>query len=108
MKPRETVPNFVSEADEAKWWDDRQETVENNLLEAMAKGTAQQGAAAKLSRQLRPSKNITIRITLEDIDRARRLAEVKGLGYQTLMKMLLHEALRREEAAVARQVRGRR
>jgi predicted DNA binding CopG/RHH family protein len=34
---------------------------------------------------------------LDDIDRARVLAEKKGIGYQTYMKMLLHEALEREE-----------
>ena len=108
VKPKETVPKFESEADEARWWDDHRAMVEDNLLGSMAKGTAQRGTAKRLSRQGRPSKNITIRITLEDIDRARRLAGVKGVGYQTLMKMLLHEALGREEAAVARPLRGLR
>jgi len=105
MKPRKTVPHFESEADEATWWDDHQGMVEKNLLEGIAKGTAPRGTAARLSRQLRASNNITIRIAVEDIDRARRLAEVKGIGYQTLMKMLLHEALAREEATVRRRER---
>ncbi len=35
---------------------------------------------------------------VDDIERARRLADRKGLGYQTYMKMLLHEALNREES----------
>jgi hypothetical protein len=95
MKPRKTVPHFESAADEAKWWDDHQGMVERNLLEGIAKGTASQGVAERLSRQLGVSKNITMRIAVEDIERARRLAEVKGIGYQTLMKMLLHEALAR-------------
>jgi predicted DNA binding CopG/RHH family protein len=32
-----------------------------------------------------------------DIDKARQLAEAKGIGYQTLIKVLLHDALKREE-----------
>jgi hypothetical protein len=42
------------------------------------------------------SKKIAIRIRAVDIERARELAEKKGIGYQTYMKMLLHEALERE------------
>ncbi len=33
-----------------------------------------------------------------DIERARRLADHKGLSYETYLKMLLHEALNREES----------
>jgi predicted DNA binding CopG/RHH family protein len=32
-----------------------------------------------------------------DIERVRRLAEMKGIGYQTYMKILLREALDRED-----------
>jgi len=38
------------------------------------------------------------RIPVDDIERAHRLADRKGLGYQTYMKMLLHAALNREES----------
>jgi predicted DNA binding CopG/RHH family protein len=34
---------------------------------------------------------------LADLERARTLSARKGLAYQTYMKMLLHEALDREE-----------
>jgi len=106
MKRTKTVPKFGSEKDEARWWDEHRGMVERNLLDAMAQGTAQRGAALRLARQARASRNITIRIPLDDIDRARRLSETKGIGYQTFMKMLLHEALAREEAA-ARPARSR-
>ncbi len=97
MKATGTVPKFESEAEEAKWWDDNQKMVEQNLLNALASGSAHRGMALRLTRQARRSKNITIRIPVEDIDRARRLSARKGIGYQTIMKMLLHEALAREE-----------
>ncbi len=31
-----------------------------------------------------------------DLDKAREIAERKGIGYQTLLKTLVHEGLRRE------------
>ena len=39
----------------------------------------------------------TIRLAPEDISRARALAARRGLRYQTYLKMLIHEALEREE-----------
>ncbi len=94
---RPRVPKFDSEAEEAKWWDDNRDVAEGELLKAMRDGTVHRGTAQQLARQSRTSKNITIRIPVDDIERARRLADRKGLGYQTYMKMLLHEALAREE-----------
>jgi predicted DNA binding CopG/RHH family protein len=64
----------------------------------MRNGTVQKAVAQRLAKQSKTSKNITIRMPLDDIERARRLADRKGLGYQTYMKMLLHEALNREES----------
>ena len=39
------------------------------------------------------AKNITIRLSLEDLSKARQLAQRRGLRYQTYVKMLLHQAL---------------
>jgi predicted DNA binding CopG/RHH family protein len=93
------VPKFATEKEEAIWWDNHMDIVEQNLIEAMKKGTAGRGALQRLAKEKRESKNITIRIPIADLDRARRFSEKKGLGYQTYMKMLLHEALDREQAA---------
>lgn len=41
---------------------------------------------------------ITIRIQEEDLERARLLAQIKGLKYQTYLKMGIHEYLEREYA----------
>ncbi len=41
------------------------------------------------------SRQITIRLGNDELARARRQAEAKGLKYQTYIKMLLHEALAR-------------
>jgi len=49
-----------------------------------------------------PTQKVMLRIPTGDLERARRQAADKGIGYQTLMKMLLHEALAREEASLRR------
>ena len=90
------VPRFAKEKAEAKWWDDHMKVVEGNLVEAIKTGTAKRGGPKRVIQERRESKNITIRFPVADIERARGLAEKKGLGYQTYMKMLLKEALDRE------------
>ena len=90
------VPKFASEAEEAKWWDDHQDMVEDNLISAIEDGTATRGTAQRLIKEARESKNITIRMPIAELDRARELAEKKGIGYQTYIKMLLREALDKE------------
>jgi predicted DNA binding CopG/RHH family protein len=38
---------------------------------------------------------ISLRLAVADIERAKQSAATKGIGYQTLLRMLLHEALHR-------------
>jgi hypothetical protein len=92
------VPKFSTEAEEAKWWDDHMEVVEENLIEAIEQGTAKRGTVQQVLREARESKSITIRMPQGDIEKARRLSAKKGLSYQTYLKTLLHEALEREES----------
>lgn len=101
MKNGVEIPEFESEAQEAAWWDDHKALAEENLFDAMRNGTAQKGTAQRLVQEARLSKNITIRMPLADLERARRISAKKGLGYQTFMKMLLHEALEREDRRLA-------
>jgi predicted DNA binding CopG/RHH family protein len=91
---RPKVPKFETEKEEAEWWDAHMDMVGQELLKAMKDGTAHRGGPLAL---LRETTNITIRIANSDIERARKLADKKGIGYQTLIKMLLREGLDREE-----------
>ena len=93
------IPKFESEAQEAQWWDEHRAQVEQNLSAAMQNGTAQRGSAQRMVREARESKNITIRMPLADLARARQLSARKGLPYQTYIKQLLHDALDRERGA---------
>jgi hypothetical protein len=99
---RLTVPKFGTEAEEAKWWYENREMVEEEFRTAIRGGTVRRGTAQRLTKEARKAKdtresrNITIRMPVADIDRARAMAEKKGIGYQTYIKMLLREALDRE------------
>ena len=77
------TPVFRSEAEEAKWWDRQQELIADLLLKHGRRGAV-------------PTKNVSVRLPVTDIERARKLAGKRGVGYQTLIKTLLHEALKKE------------
>jgi hypothetical protein len=98
MKKLKTA-RLRTEAEEAKWWDDRMSLVAANLREAIQTGSAHRGGPRRVIQERRESKNITIRVALADIERARELAAQRGIGYQTLMKMLLKQALDRESGS---------
>ena len=94
---RIVVPKFKTEAEEAQWWYDNREKVEDALINAMDNGTIRRGAAQRLTNEARASRNVTIRMAEADLDLARRQAEEKGLPYQTYIKSVLHEALAKRE-----------
>ena len=93
------VPKFQSEAEEADWWDAHPEVILNAVERAYGKKAVERFLEGGPTPKRPPTKTVTIRLPVEDVARARRLAARKGLGYQTLVKTLLHEALRREERA---------
>lgn len=57
-------------------------------------GTAPEVAMLNQKRSVQ----IAIRLPEADLAQARKIAERKGIGYQTLLKMLVHEGLAREAA----------
>jgi hypothetical protein len=92
------VPKFPTEAEEAEWWDNHMDVVEENLLEAVQEGTASRGTAQRVLREARELKSITISMPGADVNRAQRLSAKKGLSSEAYLQSLLHEALEREEA----------
>jgi predicted DNA binding CopG/RHH family protein len=73
------IPKFKFESEEAEWW----------------ASTAGRSYVKQLNGK-RKSTQIAIRLPEADIAQARKIAERKGVGYQTLLKMLVYEGLRRE------------
>ena len=99
MKKKPIVmPKIVNEAQEADWWASREG---REFVKQKAAGTGKKGRAPRGSRlagQLNKvaSVQIALRLPEPDVAKARELATRKGIGYQTLLKMLVHEGLRRE------------
>jgi hypothetical protein len=99
MKTKPTgIPKFANEAEEADWWASRQgrEFVKRKSADPSKKSDAPKGSrlVGKLNRT--PTVQIALRLPEPDITKAREIASRKGVGYQTLLKMLVHEGLGRE------------
>jgi len=99
MKKKPIVmPKFVNEAQEADWWASREG---REFVKQKAAGTGKKGRVPRGSRLVGQlsrvaSVQIALRLPEPDVAKARELATRKGIGYQTLLKMLVHEGLRRE------------
>ena len=84
---------FKSEAEEAQWWDENQDALAKEFEKAAAEGTLGRGTVVRKGK----TPTTTIRLDPEDIVKARTQANLKGLRYQTYLKMLIHEALLGQE-----------
>ena len=92
-----------TEAEEAHWFEQNQDRLLELFRKAEKTGTLRIGGTSvgitllKREESLRkpPSQKVMLRIPTGDLERARRQAASKGLGYQTYIKMLLHEGLER-------------
>ena len=92
------IPKSTSEAEEADWWASREgrEFVKRSATRPPIKGGAPKGSRLVGKRNRTASVQIALRLPEPDVAKARELATRKGIGYQTLLKMLVHEGLRRE------------
>ncbi len=97
------IPRFKDEDEEAAWWEKHRAAVEADLRAAMRDGKTMSlqdvMAQARRKKELLP---VTIRLASEDIATARQLADDRGIGYQTYIKLLLHDALQKEAGRAAR------
>jgi len=98
--PRKPVemPKFKNESDEADWWASAagRAYVQRKAKEAQAKGIKFAGSPLVAELNKKNSTQIALRLPAPDIKQARIVAARKGIGYQTLLKMLVHEGLERE------------
>ena len=98
MKKSVQMPKFKTASEEADWWSSREgrDYVKRRSAEAQSKGTKTSGSRLVAKIAKRNSIQIAIRLPEVDLKRARKIATRKGIGYQTLIKMLVHEGLRRD------------
>ena len=97
MGKKDEMPRFRSESEEADWWASSagRNYVLRKSTAAQAKGDKPQ-ASSLVKRLNQRTTQIAIRLPRADIEQARKIAARKGIGYQTLLKMIVHEGLQRE------------
>jgi hypothetical protein len=91
------IPKFANEQDEAKWWADREGRAFLKKQRAPVARTSGSPLVGKLVRA--SSVQIALRLPSPDIEKAGEIAGRKGIGYQTLLKMLVYEGLQRAKHA---------
>lgn len=112
--PKKKLSETRSEAEEARWFEENQERLLKLFEKAEKEGSLRVGGnsvgitLSKKTEALRkpPSQKVMLRIPLDDLDRARRQAARKGIGYQTYIKILLREGLDRQGRMASRALRG--
>ena len=99
-----------TETEEARWFEENQDRLLKLFEQAAKEGALRVGGRSvgiTLSKRTEslerpPSQKVMLRIPRDDLERARRQAAGRGIGYQTYIKMLLREALDRQEHASGR------
>jgi predicted DNA binding CopG/RHH family protein len=96
MKKPIQPPAFANEDQEATWWASRQGREFLKQKSAQPQRKMQKGSRLVGQLNRAASVQIALRLPGPDVEKARELATRKGIGYQTLLKMLVHEGLQRE------------
>lgn len=95
-QPLTKIPKFPSEDEEAVWW---ASAAGRGFLKHQAAGRTlakQKGSPLVANLGQTSSVQIALRLPAPDVAKAREIAGREGIGYQTLLKMLVHEGLLRE------------
>jgi len=97
IEKESAIPKFANGQAEADWW--ASEAGRAFLTSRPPGKKLKRTAGSKLVEKLvgTHSVQIALRLPSLDIAKAREVAERKGIGYQTLLKMIVHEGLRRED-----------
>jgi hypothetical protein len=103
--PKKKLAGTKTEADEARWFEENQDRLLELFEQAAKEGVLRVGGKSigitlsKTTETVRKprSQKVMLRIPSGDVDRARRQAADKGIGYQTYIKVLLRAGLDREE-----------
>jgi predicted DNA binding CopG/RHH family protein len=106
---KKPYPEFASEAEEAAWLDahldeiedyweaptPEQEAAMKKELEGLRRTPPEKLAELEAQAKAR-TEQIALRVPIADLGKAKSLAAKKGIGYQTLLKNLIHDGLERE------------
>lgn len=105
--PKKKLAETQTELEEARWFEQNQGRLLRMFEKAEKQGSLRIGGKSvgiTLSKRteslLKPrTQKVMLRIATEDLERARRQAAQRGIGYQTYIKSLLHQALDQQARA---------
>jgi len=89
------IPKFKTEEEEARFWDEHDTTDFIGDFEP-TEIELDQELKEKILNKSEPKKPITIRLETNQIEAVKKIAISKGLPYQTLIRMWINEAIRKE------------
>jgi len=82
---------FANEAEEAAWWEANEDALADEFERVLGEGRVGSGTLV-----ITGDSTVTrVDLNPEDIAIARVQAAARGLRYQTYLKMIIHEALRK-------------
>lgn len=90
------IPKFKTEEEEARFWDEH-DTMEfvDDFESVEVEIDSELEAEILNKRELK--KPVTLRLEPNQIEAVKKIANSKGLPYQTLIRMWINEAIRREK-----------
>lgn len=93
-----SMPVFRNESEEADWWASKEGRAFLKQKSAVSQRTKKKSEGSPLVTRLNKTNSVQIALRLPEADltQARKIATRRGVGYQTLLKMLVHEGLQRE------------
>ena len=93
MAQKLVVPKFANESEEARWWFDNRDAVDDQFDLAEQKGRLERGTVARMAN----AAATVVALDPGDVERTRAQAERRGIEYQAYVKMVVHQALPSEE-----------
>jgi uncharacterized protein (DUF4415 family) len=90
------VPSFASEKEEQAWWDEHD--VSEELLETFMPVPGDVLPPPRQKTVTRPRKApVSVRMEEDLVTRLKKLAAIKGIGYQTLLRQFVADRVYEEE-----------
>lgn len=93
------VPHFANEADEADWWFDNRDLVEQEFLDALKNGEIGEGRPWVLKYTVATAAPAVITLDAEDEKLACEVAARRGESYEAFVRRVVHQALELEKTA---------
>jgi predicted DNA binding CopG/RHH family protein len=107
---KRTYPTFASEAEEAAWLYDHRDEL-GDYFDPMTPDEAAQLRSELAGLQRTPPEKlaeldarvrakteaISLRVPIDDLKAVKAIAAQRGIGYQSLLKSFIHEAIEREQ-----------